>query len=132
MRQCTGSRAPAIMSALGVTGWYKRRISEQSDTHSPAEYSQECLLFDMYPLEFVQEALLKLGASLLEPMTIQFGLDEKTMSDLRKKEAMGSLISFARRDAVDLGIIGGSTLLAPRDHPAVRTWTILRDGSARI
>lgn len=133
MRQCTGSRAPAIMSALGVTDWYEKRIAQQSEMQSPVGGSQECLLFGMYPLDFVQEALLKLGASLLGPMTMQFGLDEETMSALRKREIVGSLISFARRDTVEVGIIGGSsTLLAPRDHPAVRTWTILHDGSVRI
>ena len=58
-RECSGSRAPAIMNAIGVTDWYGSRNSTKNPTVAePIE-----LVLGQYPLEFVREAARKIGPS---------------------------------------------------------------------
>lgn len=47
--------APAIMSAIGATNWYANR-----------QQSFQRLVFDEYPLEFLQEAARKIGSSFFD------------------------------------------------------------------
>lgn len=73
-RSCTSkNRAPAIMSALGVTSWYEER--ERSSTtrllgrigsiRNMIKYKQPYVL-GMYPVEFLEEARTRHGASFFD------------------------------------------------------------------
>jgi len=57
-RSCTGQRAEAIMSVMGITDWYTSHIRAHGTP--PA---QDKLVLEKYPLEFVRETAQKLGAA---------------------------------------------------------------------
>ena len=122
-RQSTGSRAPAVMSALGITDWYK----PNDGSHGKAD-----LVLNFYPLPFVREAATKLGA-------VFYAADEKVESLSDTKDALnsgtkGSMMPFAGESGWS-----GGMLTVPfkyghlsEDHPAVQTWVIRQDGSVSI
>lgn len=121
VRQCTGSRAPAIMSALGITNWYKSGTKTDTD-----------LVLKTYPLAFVREAASKLGASFYESVTRQTVIPQ--WYDLFNRSQKGSMMPFSattgwysRINAVPI-----HHRYTPEDHSAVKTWTIKQDGSVDI
>ncbi|KAL9062826.1 MAG: hypothetical protein Q9161_009733 [Pseudevernia consocians] len=123
VRQCTDSRAPAIMSALGVTEWYKS---------NPTEKASNDLVLNTYPLAFVKEAASKLGASFYESVTIQQETPEP--HGLFTNSQRGSIMPFSatngwysRIDAMPIHHRSD-----PQDHPAVQMWTIQQNGSVEI
>ena len=120
-RQSTGSRAPAIMSALGITDWYKPGMNAQMD-----------LVLNIYPLEFVKEAATKLGASFYLSVTNKQKLPNRY--DLFNRLEKGSMMPFSATSGWFSRIVGMPTQhkYNPDDHPAVKTWTIKQDGSVVI
>ena len=118
VRQCSDSRAPAIMAALGVTNWYK------SETKNDTK-----LVLNCYPLAFVKEAATKLGASfyMTEPK-------KPKQHELFVRSHKGSMMPFSATNGWFSRVLGmpepySNTL---EDHPAVKTWKIRQDGSVNI
>lgn len=127
-RFCTAGRcgrAEAIMSSLGITEWFKIKPNvEDSD-----------LVLHMYPLEFLREAALKIGADfwltsnespspwkLFDPFSRLAG----TMLPLDNVEASRyRMRSITSRGTPPCGT--GEDL-----HPSVASWQIQLDGSVRI
>ena len=123
VRQCTGNRAPAIMSALGVTEWYTPNSTNKTGSD---------LVLNTYPLAFVKEAALKLGASFYESTSRQREIPER--HDLFNSSQRGSMMPFSvpdgwysRVETVPLKQRNNA-----QDHPAVKTWTIKQNGSVDI
>ena len=122
-RQCTGSRAPAIMAALGVTEWYKS---------NPKKKAGNDLVLENFPLAFVKEAASKLGASFYESVTRQ---QERPEHHGRFNDShRGSMMPFSATNGWysrinDMPIQYRSN---PQDHPAVKLWTIKQNGSVEI
>ena len=123
VRQCTGSRAPAIMSALGVTEWYTPQLSNKSGSD---------LVLNTYPLAFVKEAASKLGASFYESRSRRREIPER--HDFFNSSQRGSMMPFSatngwysRIDCMPLHQRNNA-----QDHPAVKTWTIKQNGSVDI
>lgn len=132
-RKCTGSRAPAIMSALGVTEWYKQRSMSTARFESH-ETPDEPLLHGAYPADFIREAFSKFGAAFFEPMPGDIEISAETSEAIEARRVLGSMMPFTR------GMFGISRLwgsydhlrVDPCEHPAVKSWTISADGSVRI
>src|SRR5271154_3960511 len=56
LRQCSQSRAQAIMSVVGATEWFEHHVAQ----HHTAP-SEDCLVLGFYPASFLNEAANKLG-----------------------------------------------------------------------
>lgn len=56
LRQCSESRAEAIMSVIGATQWYEDHIAEHGTAPPEAD-----LVLGLYPVAFLNEAASKLG-----------------------------------------------------------------------
>ena len=123
-RQCTGRRAEAIMSILGITNWFK----EVSD---PSERERDMVL-GMYPLSFVNEAVKVIGP---EFFLAQKGITSTyTSLDYFFGSARGSILPFSNLDPTRNR--GRKDVKNPiyevhdaRFHPAIRSWTFNRNGS---
>ncbi|KAK8044389.1 hypothetical protein PG993_004413 [Apiospora rasikravindrae] len=129
-RECTSDRAPAIMSAIGITEWYLER--------PPARLTnlwmrREPLVLGVYPLRFLRAAFEKDGSQFMDGAW--FERKRLTNRDLLLRRPTGSMLPFSR---------AGFT---PRDkkfnmpenpsievtgHPSVASWKIRADGSIRI
>ena len=122
-RQCTGSRAPAIMSALGVTDWYKSKPTKKTDDDP---------VLDNYPLAFVKEAASKLGASFYESVTRRHEIPEhhSRFDDSYR----GSMMPFSATNGwySRINAMPIQHRSDPQDHPAVKRWTIKQNGSVKI
>ncbi|KAH6669184.1 hypothetical protein F5X68DRAFT_52018 [Plectosphaerella plurivora] len=128
LRQCSSkNRAPAIMSALGVTEWYIRSLGteNQKDIEPPE------LVFDMYPLGFLAETAQKLGAFFWD-----------TGSDLPREGPGNDIESMRQASMLPVsqrpGFLG-RVLTTPSqgfiyydDDPSVATWQINGNGSVSI
>lgn len=121
VRQCTGSRAPAIMSALGITDWYKSKTKTDTD-----------LVLNTYPLAFVKEAASKLGASFYESV-IQRQKTPKWYERFNHAYK-GSMMPFSATNGWHsrINAMPIHYRYRPEDHPAVKTWTIKQDGCVVI
>ncbi len=121
VRQCTGSRAPAIMSALGITDWYKSKTKTDSD-----------LVLNNYPLAFVKEAASKLGASFYESVTMRQKMPK--WYDGFNHSYKGSMMPFSATNGwfSRINAIPIHHNYRPEDHAAVKTWTIKQDGCVVI
>ena len=122
-RQSTSSRAPAIMSALGITDWYK----PNDGSHGKAD-----LVLNCYPLPFVREAATKLGARFYGA-----GGEVKVISDNNgtlSSETKGSMMPFVAESGWSGKLLGVSVKYGHlhEDHPVVQTWVIRQDGSVSI
>lgn len=136
----SGDRAPAIMSALGVTDWYFDRQRDMAGQQ---------MVCDMFPLSFIQEAARKIGgpfygASVTPARMRSFGLDQplsaESMADgdeetvSRVWEPVGSLLPFSKdsdETPTDIIVNHGANLHLV-DHESVREWVICCDGSVVI
>lgn len=121
LRQCTGSRAPAIMSALGVTEWY----------NTPGKQDNK-LVLGCYPLAFVREAASKLGASFYTSISWRQKLPKP--DHIYDLEFYGSMMPFSAQVGWLARIVGvpAHIELACEDHPSVALWKIDINGSVRI
>jgi hypothetical protein len=124
-RQCTGRRAEAIMSVLGVTDW----LSSTSDQH------QQDLVLGMYPLAFIREAIQKIGPD--------FFLARKMIGS--PWLSLNYLFGPARGSMLPFDILDHKRLRGKKDvsmypfqaydsrfHSAVSTWTLEQSGVFRI
>jgi hypothetical protein len=124
VRRCTGNRAPAIMSAIGVTEWYVGRLADDSNPLLDVEN----LVLGVYPLDFVREACAKSGARFFEAtFTISKRRFERS---LETKKAIGSMLPFCRPKGWLWGRYGPPEVsrIGIHEHPAARDWVILSDG----
>ena len=127
-RRCTGDRAPAIMSAIGVTNWYTDRLKAgRSCQETVAD-----LVLGTYPLDFVQEASKRSGACFFETSFLE--PRRRFEQTLRTRKAVGTMLPFSaanRRWWRKFGPpeIGRTGLV---DHPAVSQWVIGRTGTVEI
>jgi Heterokaryon incompatibility protein (HET) len=127
-RHCTSRRAEAIMSAIGVTDWF-RDFNDQSDNN---------LVLDLYPLPFVNEVRVKVGSATFfssTPLGWEFHyVLYKFCSDKRTKgwkfEELGSLLPFGPgAHTVAWEVESNPHML---EHPALKTWTIENSGCVHI
>ncbi len=120
-RQSTGSRAPAIMSALGITDWYKSDIKAPND-----------LVLNCYPIIFVKEAAAKLGAVFYWSVAIKQRLPSHW--DKFNYPDKGSMMPFSAASGWFSKVPGALPEYrhTPEDHPAVATGTIMQDGSVAM
>ena len=135
-RQCTNSRAEAIMSVTGATEWYLGRTIEQF--RASTDEAKEDLVCGLYPLEFVRELQMKTGGSFF--MSVH---DIPTLAAMRGRggdkdevSLQGTMLPFMSqsRGGVGGGNHFGSSvgLYEDVDHPSVSSWEIQRDGSVRL
>jgi hypothetical protein len=123
IRQSTSNRAPAIMSAVGVTDWFKDGISNQSKPRH--------LVFGIYPIEFLREAARKFGAIFYESSSSKPASIPRFRDILLRKPSSGSMLPFTREAGWFCGVTGSAEhcYLDVIDHAAVQTWNICPDGS---
>ncbi|KAG8411418.1 hypothetical protein J3458_015479 [Metarhizium acridum] len=126
-RRSTSSRAPAIMSAIGVTDWYLRSIHNKT---------KEPLLFNQYPISFVREAATKLGAQfynchgrLQRPSKVS-----KLFPVTMRAEFEGSMLPFSNSEGWfnNVNVLYNPAFVDKTDHEAVSTWTINEDASVTM
>ncbi|OHF00812.1 hypothetical protein CORC01_03886 [Colletotrichum orchidophilum] len=134
LRQCTSSRAPAIMSAVGVTDWY---LEGMQASKSGKATSPQPLVFETYPLAFLREASRKFGAMFYE--SIANNLSRKsTTQELRRvllrNERGGTMLPISRSKGWFSNISGSyeHTYIDRRDHEAVADWMVNEDGSVSM
>ena len=113
LRQCTSSRAPVIMSALGVTDWYETAKTESKK-----------LVLGRYPLAFVREAASKFGASFYT--SISWGQKIPKRFQFFDLTHYGSMMPFSTKTGWLARIIGDPAQIQYQveDHPAVSSWLI--------
>ncbi|KAI0456528.1 hypothetical protein F5B21DRAFT_468055 [Xylaria acuta] len=152
VRYCESTnRAPAIMSALGVTDWYTQSTlsSATSSSGSPAlnplpvrrgsvrksKSPTEATVLGMYPLKFLQEAHIRFGASFFETSSWSFCVDDYTKAALGKGQSMGTMLPFTKTQGWKSGVAGtygASTKTQVVDHQSVANWEIREDGSVAM
>lgn len=128
VRECTGSRAPAIMSALGVTDWYKRALVSGENRNATAA---EPLLFNSFPISFIREASLKFGASFFQSRDHLIGLGGTAEMAIEKREVLGSMIPFTKGISI-IGQLDDLVNVDRLDHSSVQSWFVQDDGSVHI
>lgn len=130
LRQYTGDRAPGIMSAIGVTDWYHQRYLDAEG---------QKLVLNVYPLAFVREAAMKLGAVFYSGLTenSRFAANRSTaisgtaddyvgsgtMLPISDTTGFGAFVDFFSND-LNVGLV--------TDHSSVKEWRIDADGSVRL
>lgn len=130
IRRCTGSRAPAIMSAIGVTDWYFEQLRGGGD--GAQNQQQEKLIFGTYPLDFVREAFRKTGARFFETsFTIPKLRCERRLRDRRP---IGSMLQFASPNGWLYRNFGPPEVgrVDITEHPAASEWVICEDATVRM
>ncbi|KAJ4414711.1 hypothetical protein N0V82_007763 [Gnomoniopsis sp. IMI 355080] len=129
-------RSPAIMSAIGVTKWYERRLS------STSEPLQDPVLLNNFSLSFIREAAAKIGA---EFYSRKPGLEKLLATPYSKgpcgfMSGKGTMLPFGQispSSATGHGKFStqdhNSQLVTVRqDHESVCGWTIMPDASVEI
>ncbi|KAI0454256.1 hypothetical protein F5B21DRAFT_246197 [Xylaria acuta] len=130
VRQSTDSRAPAIMSALGVTEWHRAGTKRKQKRKKPAR-----LVCGLYPIEFVRETAQKYGCLFWETSNAKSSIEDITIRDVfLKRDSIGSMLPFANVHGWSSGIAGSfpSNKIDLVQHEAVLTWTPQTDGSVTI
>lgn len=127
VRQCSESRAPAIMSALSITDWYQPRLKGHK--------SHARLVFSLYPLAFLQEAAAKIGAVFYDTRASN-SLGDVTWKHifLSRKDSLGSILPISTKLGYFSEVVGSfpHNFIDRHDHEAVSTWNIRQDGSVSI
>lgn len=132
LRKCKKSRAEAIMSAVGATDWYNPYVKKHGN-----EPREDNLVLGLYPVEFLNEALAKIGPTFFTAIHINLGYIRDTVY-LRKgcwilsenRHPVGSMLPFTATP---------TSMLPPQkyafgsySHPSVQSWRIMEDGSLHI
>lgn len=121
LRECHGPRTPAVMSAVGATDWYRKRVVEGR------EGEQGHLVLGVYELDFVREVARKLGSSFYMSM-VRF--DTRINSPQRRpSKAIGSMMPFSPHAAK---LPTDESMDTRVNHTSVRSWEITEDGSVHI
>ncbi|KAL5002749.1 hypothetical protein BDV10DRAFT_201603 [Aspergillus recurvatus] len=131
-RTSTSPRAPAIMSAMGATNWYKACAVEQFQSAEEAN----ALVLRSYPLDFVNEVRSLCGAAFFtcwNYIATMVTHDSSRTKPARDYPLKGTMLPFM------LGPEGAvSPLPEPLsleglvDHPSVRSWTVNSDASVSL
>ncbi|KAF4300684.1 hypothetical protein GTA08_BOTSDO10933 [Botryosphaeria dothidea] len=111
-RKCTGRRAEAIMSALGVTDWFV-----------PGGQNDRDLVLDKYPLGFVRELQKKMPGEFFGSINRSASASDasKDPNSERESDLCGCLMPFGRANN---GFVS-SNLFKEKDvvsHPSLSTW----------
>lgn len=130
-------RAPAIMSVIGVTDWYKERLVGGA---SAAGSSQDTILFGIFSLEFVREAARKIGSPFFTGSTTTLDLDGSGEAERGPGGFVGgrgtmipiSHVSAGHSVGTVAGVLPAQGFVDPRNHPSVAGWTIHGDASVGI
>jgi hypothetical protein len=127
LRQCTESRAEAVMSVIGATDWYTNYLNRTG--HAPPE---DELVLGIYPLAFVKEAARRIGGAFYYvsrsiPETVSFLLEPFT------RQAVGSMLPFSGSlsDRISIKAMNSARDIN-EDHPAVASWNIQANASILI
>lgn len=130
-RECTHSRAVAIMSVTGATDWHLGRGVEQFRADAAGGENAERLVCGLFPLEFVNELRLKVGGSFFT-----YNHSASTLTTTDGAEAVdivlrGTMLPFMPGTG---GKIVSDGLGVPRhsDHPSIEGWAIREDGSVEL
>ncbi|KUI73831.1 hypothetical protein VM1G_09430 [Cytospora mali] len=130
-RECTSSRAPAIMSALGVTEWYSHKLARTGSGH------QGKMVFGVYELEFMQEAARKFGGAFFH--TRPRPVARLGRRHLITRSGVGSMLPFLGRRDWSARIMAsrtidseGSNLLDVINHESVAGWEICTNGAVKV
>lgn len=129
-----GERAPAIMSAIGVTKWFRERLE-----HPSKSYDDPALL-GSFSLAFVREAALKIGAPIFSSTTNYNKLDAPSAArgPCGFTRGEGTMLPFSRLSSTTTtsvtpySIRASSKLLGRRDHESVSGWSIMADASVEM
>lgn len=125
IRECSGARTPAVMSAVGAVEWYRKRVAEGRDG---AAQEGDRLVLGVYELDFVREVATKLGSPFYASM-IKFNTRLTASSSTGPRRTIGSMLPFSPHAAV----LGTDEAIDTRiDHPSVKSWQILEDGAVHI
>ncbi|KAL8785649.1 MAG: hypothetical protein Q9195_008546 [Heterodermia aff. obscurata] len=127
LRECTGDRAPAIMSAIGVTDWYDSARAGVKD-----------LVLNSYPLAFVREAASKLGATFYYSVAWDHKIPRRYQ--VFRGKYCGSMLPFSFDNAetrvvsrhFGVSSVPNNIIYEIDDHPAASSWRINVDGSVSI
>ena len=128
-RECEHRRAEAIMSAIGMTDWFKTSAEEQRD---------ENLVFKLYPNAFVAEVREKLGSASFFSAT---PVGREFNAVLRKfcshdegysgaADAVGSMLPFGL--GVEAIRLDSELKYHAMEQEAVKTWVTENSGMVRI
>lgn len=132
LRECTHSRAEAIMSVVGATEWYENFVSKYKVP--PPETD---LVLGLYPLQFLAEAAAKLGPTFYTAIPINLhylsGAVDLSNGSWRAQacpKAVGSVLPFTASSTYF--VPPQQFAFASESHPAVQTWALNQDGSLTI
>ncbi|KAF2255483.1 hypothetical protein BU26DRAFT_545097 [Trematosphaeria pertusa] len=131
-RQCTSSRAEAIMSVVGTTDWYKSSVLQAT-----LNSEKEVLVMGYYPTEFLNEVVRKVEGPFFASVFPDLDIVESVV-DLasgrwvpRKPcSAIGSMLPFTSIQGPVVGPVNGHGEAC--SHESIRTWLVTEDGSVKI
>ncbi|KAK1675986.1 hypothetical protein BDP55DRAFT_118276 [Colletotrichum godetiae] len=137
LRHCSSSRAPAIMSAVGVTDWYVEHLKASESTVKPAPPA-EPLVYGTYPLAFLRECSRKFGAIFYESMARDLVRSTGTANEMRRvlkrNESGGTMLPVSKTTGWYASISGSSdhTYIDRQDHETVAGWLVNEDASVSM
>lgn len=115
-RQYTGERAPGVMSAVGIIGWFQARETD------PAAIQ---LVLGVFSLSFLREAARKICAVFFESTFVR-----------RQSPGyeFGTMLPFLTETGhkLRLGTYPSMLMIDSKDHDAVMSWIIHADDSVEI
>lgn len=127
-RQCSGRRAEAIMSAIGVTRWYEEALNESDPDHM-AEFQERLerdLVLGKYPKEFVHELSQSVPGSEFfnTVLKVTYNLDGS------RPLTRGTMLPFSI-NVVDY-MLERPKLISLGTHHSVSTWSVLPTGQVHM
>ncbi|KAK9437389.1 uncharacterized protein VB005_08377 [Metarhizium brunneum] len=137
-RYCMRSRAQAIMSVVGATKWYHKRLGQGNlDTSE----KPEGLILQTYPHDFLQEVIVECGANFFVNQARYFDLmvplvviqhPDGTLQEVRVIHGEGTLLPIVgnRESLIHQRVYDVEYGIS--DHPSLATWTLSSDGSFNI
>ncbi|KAK8103578.1 uncharacterized protein PG998_010611 [Apiospora kogelbergensis] len=132
-RSSTSSRAPAIMSVIGATEWFKGQTLQQFQTPRQVED----MVCGLYPLEFVCEVREKVGPSFFMCQT-EIATSRQAVSGASGEPVLqtlkGTMLPFMPIPEAQshLGSYVKMTVKGLPGHPSVSSWEILGDGRVHL
>ncbi|KAL4991796.1 hypothetical protein BDW68DRAFT_151330 [Aspergillus falconensis] len=131
-RTSTSPRAPAIMSVMGATNWYKARTVEQFQSAQEAD----ALVLCSYPLDFVNEVRSLCGAAFFtcwNYIATMVTHDSTGTKLARGYPLKGTMLPFmSGPEGAAFPLPEPLSLEGLVDHPSVRSWTVSTDASVSL
>jgi hypothetical protein len=126
LRQCSESRAEAIMSAMGAMDWHNEYLDRTGK--APPE---DNLVLDTFPLAFVREAERKIGGPFFY-VNRSAPMKMSRFPGLLTRQSIGSMLPFS--GSLNRGSITAMTSRTgvDEDHDSVSSWTIQTNGCVHI